>query len=103
MIRQCAILFGCLALGELLIYFTHIPLPSSILGMGARTGRFLGGQHRFLLRAAWRGHYVLLRYYKGAVHAHFGSFRCQHRIGVSCDRMGTPVLWQSRGYAQEGR
>ena len=33
MIRQCAILFGCLALGELLIYLTHIPLPSSILGM----------------------------------------------------------------------
>lgn len=33
MIRQCAILFGCLALGESLIYFTHIPLPSSILGM----------------------------------------------------------------------
>ncbi len=33
MIRQLAILFGCLALGELIIYFTHIPLPSSILGM----------------------------------------------------------------------
>ena len=33
MIRQCAILFGCLALGELLIYLTHIQLPSSILGM----------------------------------------------------------------------
>lgn len=33
MIRQCAILFGCLALGELIIYLTHIPLPSSILGM----------------------------------------------------------------------
>lgn len=33
MIRQCAILFGCLALGELLIYLTHVPLPSSILGM----------------------------------------------------------------------
>lgn len=33
MIRQCAILFGCLALGELLIYLTHIPLPSSIIGM----------------------------------------------------------------------
>lgn len=32
-IRQCAILFGCLALGELLIYLTYIPLPSSILGM----------------------------------------------------------------------
>ena len=33
MIRQLAILFGCLALGELLITLTHIPLPSSILGM----------------------------------------------------------------------
>lgn len=32
-IRQLAILFGCLALGELIIYLTHIPLPSSILGM----------------------------------------------------------------------
>lgn len=33
MIRQLAILFGCLALGELVIHLTHIPLPSSILGM----------------------------------------------------------------------
>ena len=33
MIRQLAILFGCLALGELVINLTHIPLPSSILGM----------------------------------------------------------------------
>ncbi len=33
MIRQCAILFGCLALGELIVYLTHISLPSSIIGM----------------------------------------------------------------------
>ena len=33
MIRQLAILFGCLALGELIIYLTHIPLPSSILAV----------------------------------------------------------------------
>lgn len=33
MIRQLAIIFGCLALGELVIYLTHIPLPSSIVGM----------------------------------------------------------------------
>ena len=32
-IRQLAILCGCLALGEFVIYVTHIPLPSSILGM----------------------------------------------------------------------
>ena len=33
MIRQCAILFGCLALGELIVYFTGSKLPSSIIGM----------------------------------------------------------------------
>lgn len=33
MIRQCAILFGCLALGELCIGLTGIKLPSSIIGM----------------------------------------------------------------------
>lgn len=33
MIRQCAILFGCLALGELVVYLTGVPLPSSIIGM----------------------------------------------------------------------
>ncbi|MCD7937425.1 MAG: CidA/LrgA family protein [Tannerellaceae bacterium] len=33
MIRQCAILFGCLAAGEGIVYLTGIPLPSSIIGM----------------------------------------------------------------------
>jgi len=33
MIRQCAILFGCLALGELIVFLTGIHFPSSILGM----------------------------------------------------------------------
>ncbi len=33
MIRQCFILFGCLALGELTVYLTEIKLPSSIIGM----------------------------------------------------------------------
>lgn len=33
MIRQCFILFGCLALGELIVYVTSIKLPSSIIGM----------------------------------------------------------------------
>ncbi len=33
MIRQLAIIFGCLALGEFIIWLTHIPLPSSIVGM----------------------------------------------------------------------
>ena len=32
-IRQCAILFGCLALGELIVFLTGIKLPSSIIGM----------------------------------------------------------------------
>lgn len=33
MIRQCAVLFGCLALGELIVYLTGVKLPSSIIGM----------------------------------------------------------------------
>ena len=33
MIRQCAVLFGCLALGELIVLLTDVKLPSSIIGM----------------------------------------------------------------------
>lgn len=33
MVRQCSILFGCLALGELIVYLTGIKLPASIIGM----------------------------------------------------------------------
>lgn len=33
MIRQCAVLFGCLALGELVVFLTGVTLPSSIVGM----------------------------------------------------------------------
>jgi len=33
MIRQCAVLFGCLALGEFLVAVTGVKLPSSIIGM----------------------------------------------------------------------
>ena len=33
MIRQCLIIFGCLAIGELMVWLTGITIPSSILGM----------------------------------------------------------------------
>ena len=33
LIRYCAIIFGCLALGELIVYLTDIHFPSSIIGM----------------------------------------------------------------------
>ena len=33
MIRQCAVLFGCLALGEWVVSLTGVKLPSSIIGM----------------------------------------------------------------------
>lgn len=33
MVQQCAIIFGCLALGELVVYLTGTKLPSSIIGM----------------------------------------------------------------------
>ena len=31
--RQLAIIIGCLAVGELVVWLTHIPIPSSILGL----------------------------------------------------------------------
>lgn len=33
MIRQCFIIFGCLAIGELIVWLTGIAIPSSIIGM----------------------------------------------------------------------
>lgn len=33
MIKQGAIIFGCLGIGELIVHFTPIKLPSSIIGM----------------------------------------------------------------------
>ena len=33
MVRQCAVLFGCLALGEFIVSLTGVKLPSSIIGM----------------------------------------------------------------------
>ena len=33
MVRQCFILFGCLALGELIVRTTGAKLPASIIGM----------------------------------------------------------------------
>ena len=33
MIKQCAIIFGCLSVGEFIVMTTGIKLPSSIIGM----------------------------------------------------------------------
>ncbi len=33
MILQCAVLFAFMALGEFVVYFTGVPIPSSIVGM----------------------------------------------------------------------
>ena len=33
MIRQCFIIFGCLAVGELIVWLTGIAIPSSIIGI----------------------------------------------------------------------
>ena len=33
MVKQCTILFGCLAAGDFLVWITEIKLPGSIIGM----------------------------------------------------------------------
>lgn len=81
MIRQCAILFGCLALGELIVWLTGIKLPSSIIGMLLLTlflklgwiklhwvqgmSDFLVANLGFFLRAARRGTDAVLRRHSG--------------------------------------
>jgi holin-like protein len=44
MIYQCAIIFAFLALGELIVWLTGVPIPSSIIGMLALT---------FALKMGW--------------------------------------------------
>ncbi|MFT3903984.1 MAG: CidA/LrgA family protein [Niabella sp.] len=44
MIRQCTIIFGCLAIGELIAAFLPVKIPSSIIGMLLLT---------FFLRVGW--------------------------------------------------
>ena len=33
MVKQCAVIFGCLAVGEFIVWLTGISIPGSILGM----------------------------------------------------------------------
>ncbi len=33
MVLQCSVIFGFLAIGELIVYLTKVPIPSSIIGM----------------------------------------------------------------------
>ncbi|WP_313374363.1 CidA/LrgA family protein [Chishuiella sp.] len=33
LVKQVAIIFGCLAFGELVVYLTHVKMPSSIIGL----------------------------------------------------------------------
>ncbi len=38
MIKQCAIIFGCLFVGEIVVFITGIKIPASIIGMLLLTG-----------------------------------------------------------------
>lgn len=64
LIRYLAIILGCLALGELIVFITEIPFPSSIIGMLFLT---------FFLHIGW----VKLTWVKGIsdlLLAHLGLF-----------------------------
>lgn len=79
MVKQCFIIFGCLAVGELIVWLTGISIPGSILGMLLLTAllekkaikvedvgpmcRFLVSNMGFFLRAAGRRSDALFRHY----------------------------------------
>lgn len=49
MIFQCTVLFAFLALGELIVWLTGIPIPSSIIGMLLLAGSLKAG----IVRVMW--------------------------------------------------
>ncbi len=51
MFRQFAIIIGCLAVGEGIVWLTHIPIPSSILGLLLLTAGLQTG----VIKEAWVG------------------------------------------------
>lgn len=106
MIRQCAILFGCLALGELIVFLTGIKLPSSIIGMllltlflklGWIKLHWVQGMSDFLV--ANLGFffippgvaYALFRHYRRRILAYRHRFISQHPAGTRGYRMGSPI------------
>ena len=107
MIRQCAILFGCLALGELIVFLTGIKLPSSIIGMLLLTlflklgwiklhwvqgmSDFLVANLGILLYPARRSPYALFRHYRRRILAYRHRFISQHPAGTRGYRMGSPI------------
>ena len=104
MIRQCSILFGCLALGELIVYLTGIKLPSSIIGMLLLTlflqlgwiklewvHKFSGSKFRIFLCAVRSGVDALFRCDYGAVLADCNCDAGQHDFGFSSNRLGTSI------------
>ena len=95
MIRQCAILFGCLALGELIVFLTGIKLPSSIIGMllltlflklGWIKLQWVQGMSDFLV-----ANLGLFRHYRRRILAYRHRFISQHPAGTRGYRMGSPI------------
>jgi len=44
MVKQCTILFGCLALGDFVVWATGVKLPGSIIGMLLLTAFCVGSR-----------------------------------------------------------
>ncbi|MDO5059110.1 MAG: CidA/LrgA family protein [Neisseria sp.] len=49
LIRALSVIFGCLAIGEAVVFFTGIKLPGSIIGMGI----LFAALHLGWVKAAW--------------------------------------------------
>ena len=110
MIRQCAILFGCLALGELVVWLTGVKLPSSIIGMllltlflklGWIKLQWVQGMSDFLVAnlgfffvppgVALMLYFDIIRHHPGRILAHRDGHRGQHAAGAGRDGLGAPA------------
>ena len=107
MIIQFGILFLFLALGEIAVYFTGVPVPSSIIGMILltcalkarlvklsqvdKTANFMVHNLGFFFCSRRYRAYALPRNSQGPMDTHCGCVGCQHRCDSLGHRMGAPV------------
>ena len=81
LIVQCAVIFGCLAAGEALVWATGVPVPGSIVGMLILTACLQTGLLKLRHVKGWASRISLCAGGGGAG----GLFRCaQGAVGGYC-------------------
>ena len=104
---QFFVIFGCLALGEVIVGQQESKLPSSIIGMliltlllklgwvklgwVERLSQLFNIQSRFLLCTAWGGFNTLSQRYQGLLAFDNDGNSCQYGLSIGCHWTHAPT------------